>query len=135
MYSLHIRKNIIDIKTKKKLSIREAARRFGISPNTIYKWGKKIEPKEWRKQRVSKIDMKKLAEDVINNPDGYQYERVKRLEVSQAAVYFGLKRLGVTYKKNTKTSKSRQRKACYVFEKNRTIENAYSLYRREWFCT
>ena len=60
MYSLHIRKNIIDIKTKEKLSIREAARRFGISPNTIYKWGKKIEPKEWRKQRVSKIDMKKF---------------------------------------------------------------------------
>ena len=121
MYSLHIRKNIIKIKTNEKLSIREAARRFGISPNTIYKWGKKIEPKGWRKQRMSKIDMKKLEEDVINNPDAYQYERAKRLEVSQAAVYFGLRRLGVTYKKNVGASKSKQRKAYYVFEKNRTI--------------
>ena len=64
MYSLHMRKNIIDIKSNEKLSVREAARRFGISPNTVYKWGKKIEPKGWRKQRVSKIDMKKLEEDV-----------------------------------------------------------------------
>ena len=58
MYSTYIRQNIIDIKTNKKLSVREAARRFGISANTVYKWGKKIEPKGWRKQRVSKIDMK-----------------------------------------------------------------------------
>ena len=64
-----MRKNIIDIKRNEKLSVREAARRFGISPNTVYKWGKNIEPKGWRKQRVSKIDMKKLEEDVINNPD------------------------------------------------------------------
>ena len=49
MYSLHMRKNIIKIKTNEKLSIREAGRRFGISTNTVYKWGKKIEPKEWRK--------------------------------------------------------------------------------------
>ena len=83
--------------------------------------GKKIEPKRWRKQRVSKIDIKKLAEDVINNPDAYQYERAKRLEVSQATVHSGLKRLGVTYKKNVGTSKGRQRKAFYVFKKNRTI--------------
>ena len=86
-------KNIIEVKTNEKLSIRATARRFGISRNTMYKWGKKIEPKGWRKQRVSKIDMKKLEEDVINNPDAYQYERAKRLEVSQAAVHFGLKRL------------------------------------------
>ena len=64
MYSLHMRKKIIEIKTNEKLSIREAERRFGISPNTVYKWGKNIEPKGWRKQRVSKIDMKKLEEDV-----------------------------------------------------------------------
>ena len=121
MYSLHIRKKIIDIKTKEKLSIREVARRFGISPNTVYKWGKKIEPKGWRKQRDSKIDMKKLEEDVKNDPDAYQYERAKRLEVSQTAVHYGLKRLGVTYKKNIRASKSGQRKARYIFEKNRTI--------------
>ena len=112
---------LINIKINEKLSVREAARRFGISPNTVYKWEKKIEPKGLRKQKASKTDMKKLEEDVRKYPDSYQYERAKRLGVSQTAVHFGLKRLGVTYKKNVRTSKSRQRKACYVFEKNRTI--------------
>jgi len=116
MYSLHIRKKIMGIKESKKLSIREVAKRFGISPNTVYKWGKKIEPEKERKQRVTKIDMEKLKEDVENKPDGYQYERGERLGVSQTAVCFGLKRLGVTYKKNTKASKSRRKKA-YCFHK------------------
>ena len=105
MYSLHMRKNIIDIKTNEKLSIRAAARRFGISPNTVYEWGKKIEPKGWRKQRVSKIDIRKLEEDVSNNPDAYQYERAKRLKVSQAAVHFGLKRLEKWQTRREKISK------------------------------
>ena len=66
--------------------------------------------------------MEKLEEDLRNNPDAYQYERAKHLEVSQVVVVrFGLKRLGVTYKKNVRTSKSKQRRACYVSEKNRTI--------------
>ena len=132
MYSVHMRKKIMDIKANEKLSVREAARRFGISPNTVYKWGKRIEPKGWRKQRISKIDMKKLQEDVINNPDAYQYERAKRLEVSQTAVHFGLKRLGVTYKKNVKASKSGRRKAYYVFKQTDKIqkrEEASGLHR------
>ena len=84
---MHI-KNIIEIRINEKLSIREVARRFRIRLNTVYKCGKKIEPKEWRKQRVSKIDMKKLEEDVRNNPYAYQYERDNRLKVSQSAVHF-----------------------------------------------
>lgn len=51
------KKNIIEIKANEKLSIKEAARRFIIRPNTVYKWGKKIKPKKQRKQRVSKIYM------------------------------------------------------------------------------
>ena len=112
-----MRKNIIDIKTNEKLSVREAARRFGISPNTVHKWCKKIEPKGWRKQRVGKIDMEKLEEDVINNPDAYQYERAKRLKVSQAAVHFGLKRLGVTYKKTLEYPKADKEKRAMFLQK------------------
>ena len=130
MYSLHMRKNIIDIKTNEKLSVREAARRFGISPNTVYKWGKKIEPKGWRKQRVGKIDMEKLEEDVINNPDAYQYERAKRLKVSQAAVHFGLRRLGVTYKKTLEHPKAdKEKRAMFLthLTQNSINENLANL--------
>ena len=49
-----MRKNIMDIKTNKKLSVREAARRFGISPNTVCTWRKNIKPKGQRKQSRTK---------------------------------------------------------------------------------
>ena len=42
---MHIRTKIMDIKANEKLSVREAARRFGMSPNTVCKWGKRIELK------------------------------------------------------------------------------------------
>jgi transposase len=118
VYNLHIRKKIMLIKNKEKLSIREVAKRFGMSPNTIFKWGKKIKPKIERKKRVTQIDMEKLEEDIRKSPDAYQYERAQRLKVSQTAVHFGLNRLGVTYKKNAKASESERKKAYYISRAN-----------------
>ena len=66
---------------------------------------------------MSKIDIKKLEEDVINNSDAYQYERAKRLEVSQAAVHFGLKRLRVTYKKTLEHPKANKEKSTMFLKK------------------
>lgn len=43
--------------------------------------------------------MKALEEDVKIYPDAYQYERDARLGVSQRAIGYALKRLGVSYKK------------------------------------
>ena len=36
MYSIHIRKKILLIKDEEKLSFVKVAKRFGMSPNTIY---------------------------------------------------------------------------------------------------
>ena len=47
-----------------------------------------------------------LAEDVESAPDDYQWERAKRLGVSERTIGYGLKRLGISRKKNTKTSQS-----------------------------
>ena len=79
--------------------------------------GKKIKPKGWRKQRESKIDMKKLEEDVRNNPDAYQYERARRLGVSQTAVHFGLKRLGSHIKKTLEHLKADKEKRAMFLKK------------------
>ncbi|SFI95504.1 IS630 transposase-related protein [Nitrosomonas sp. Nm34] len=49
--------------------------------------------------------MEKLAHDVKNYPDTYQYERAKRLGVSKQGINRALKRLGVTYKKVCATPK------------------------------
>ena len=114
MYSVHTRRKILGIKKKEGLTFVEAGERFGMSPNTIFKWTKRIERKRrWEKGAI-KIDMEALKEDVKENPDLYQYERAKKFKVSQNFICKGLKRLGVSYKKNIETSESRRRKAYYL---------------------
>ena len=54
---------------------------------------------------------------MINNPDAYQYERAKRFKVSQAAVHFRLKRLGVTYKKTLEHLKADKEKRAMFLRK------------------
>jgi transposase len=114
MYSLHIRRKILRIKEKEKLSFTKIAKRFGMSPNTIYKWTKRIEPKITRERKSKKVDMARLEADVEKNPDSYQYERAKKFKVSQSTVWRELKRIGATYKKSFQTSKGRRDKAYYV---------------------
>ena len=114
MYSMHIRKKILLIKKKEKLSYVKIGKRFGMSPNTIYRWTKRLEAKVKREKGATKIDMNRLKEDVMKNPDLYQYERAEKYKVSQNCIHKALKRIGVTYKKNTTTSKSRRKKAYYI---------------------
>jgi transposase len=114
MYSVHIGRKILGIKKKERLSFVEAGKRFGMSANTIFKWTKRINPnKKWEKGAI-KIDMEALKQDVKENPDSYQYERAKKFGVSQNCICKGLKRLGVSYKKNVDASESRRAKAYYL---------------------
>lgn len=118
MYSVHTRRKIIETKKREGLTFIEAGKRFGMSPNTIFKWTKRIEPKKkWEKGAI-KIDMEVLKEDVKENPELYQYERAKKFKVSQNCICKGLKRLGISYKKNVETSESRRRKAYYLSKEN-----------------
>ena len=43
--------------------------------------------------------MEKLAQDVKDNPDDYQYERAAKFGVSQSCIKYGLERLNIRYKK------------------------------------
>lgn len=45
--------------------------------------------------------MEALGKDVKDNPDNFQYERAKKFGVSQSAIYYALKRLKISYKKNS----------------------------------
>jgi transposase len=58
--------------------------------------------------------MEALRQDVEEYPDAYQYERAERLNVSKSCVFFALKRLGVTYKKNSQTPESEQRRTAII---------------------
>ena len=58
--------------------------------------------------------MDALKEDINRYPDAYHYERASRLQVSKTGIYWAMKRLGVSYKKNADSSESRRRIALVV---------------------
>ena len=117
-YSLDLRKKVLDIKEKQNLSLTKVAEKFQISRNTIFKWTKNIFPKKTKNKKPHKITNEALIEDVKKFPDSYQHERAKRLGVSKTGIQEALKRLKITYKKNSKTPKSERRRTLFISEKN-----------------
>ena len=109
-YSLDFRKKVLAIKEKEKLTYDETAKRFQIGKTTLVRWHTKLEPQLKRNKPATKINMEALTQDVEKYPDAYHYERAERLGVSIRCVGYALKRLGVTYKKNSKASESGSRK-------------------------
>lgn len=99
-YSLDFRQQVFKIKQKEKLTFQQVSDRFGVPIRTLFRWQNRIEPKDKRNKPSTKIDMEALAKDVKDNPDHFQYERAKKFGVSQSAIYYALKRLKVSYKKN-----------------------------------
>lgn len=103
-YSLDFRKKVLAVKERENLSFKEVAERFDIgSKNTVFRWTKQLAPCRTRNKPATKIDMDALAGDVENYPDAYQRERAERLGVSEGCVHSALKRLRISFKKNTQT--------------------------------
>jgi transposase len=114
-HSLDFRLHILSEKKKKKLSFAEAAERFGVGIASLVRWSKRPEPKTTRNKPPTKINMEALKEDIDLYPDAYQYERAERLGVSPTGVWCALKRLQVTFKKNSQASKGKRRKTlCFL---------------------
>jgi len=110
-YCLDFRRKIFKIKSDKKLTFLETSKLFSISMATLFRWAKKLEPNTTRNKPATKLNMDALKLDIQTYPDAYQFERAQRLGVSSSCVFHALKRLKVTYKKNTKTPKSMRREA------------------------
>ncbi len=113
-YSVDFRKQVLRVREKEGLSVEGVAIRFGVGKASVMRWLIELEPKKTRNKSATKIDMELLKKDVEEHPDSYQYERAERLGASQSGIYWALKRLGVTYKKNTHSSKDRRKKALIV---------------------
>ena len=103
-YSIDFRKQVFKIKSQERLTFEQTGERFGIPRRTLFRWQKRIEPITKRNKPSTKVDMDALRKDVEQNPDHYQYERAKKFGVAQSTIYYALKRLGVTNKKNTVSS-------------------------------
>ena len=117
-YSIDFRKKVLSIKEKEGLSFSQVAKRFGVSVNSVFFWSKSIEPKRTRNKSPIKIHDNLLLEDIKKYPDAYMYERAKRLCVSTAGICSALKRLNITYKKNSQSSQGVQRKTAIIPAQN-----------------
>ena len=113
-YSVDFRKKVLKIRQEEGLSIKSVAIRFGVGQASVMRWLIELVPKKTRNKPATKIDMDALKKDVEQYPDSYQYERAERLDASKSGIYWALKRLDITYKKNTDSSKNRRRKALFV---------------------
>ena len=119
-YSLDFRLKVLSVKEKENLSFAETAGRFCIGLASIVRWSKKPEPQKKRNKAPTKINMEALKEDIVLYPDAYQYERAERLHASKTGIWHALKRLRVTYKKNSRTSQGGSRKTlCFLPDRAR----------------
>jgi transposase len=114
-YSRDFRSKVLAVREQENLSMAKIAKRFGIALTSVMRWSNNIESIKKRNKPATKIDMEALKRDVEQHPDAYQYERAERLSVSEGCVFHALKRLGVTYKKNTSAPQGNPRKTlCFL---------------------
>ena len=107
----------MSVREKESLTIAEVATRFCIGIASVVRWLNRVEPQLTRIKPATKIDRIALARDVREYPDAYQSERAKRLGVSEKGIGHALRRMNITYKKNTTASKGeRRRTACLPSE-------------------
>lgn len=117
-YSLDFRLHVLKVKEAERLTFQECSSRFCVGIASLVGWSKNPYPKTKRNKPTTKIDMEALKRDIEEYPDAYQYERAQRFGVTATGIWHALKRLGVTYKKNPKSSQSRSRKALYILPTN-----------------
>ncbi len=112
-YPSSFRHKVLSVRKKEGLTIAEVAVRFCVGVASVTRWLKAPEPKTTRNKPATKINMNALAQDVLDNPDSYQYERAQRFNVSVQGINYALRRLGVSYKKKPDAPKAmRRRTAC-----------------------
>lgn len=104
-YSIDLRKQVL-LSIKDGMTIREAAIFYQLSTSTIHSWQQDLVPKTTRNKAPTKIPNEALLKDVEQYPDDYMYERAQRLGCSKSGIESALKRLGISQKKELRTSKS-----------------------------
>ena len=113
-YSLDFRRKVLSVREKEGLTIAQVAERFEVGVASVTRWLDRIEPCMKRNKPATKIDMLALMRDIEKYPDAYQYERASRFGVSEKGIGHALRRMGVSYKKNSGASSSERRKTAYI---------------------
>ena len=116
-HPLSFRKHVLQVQRAESLTFRETAKRFKIGVASLIRWHNKLEPST-RLREAYKINMEALKADVAERPDDFLHERAARFGVTANGIHRALKRLKITYKKNTATSKSGRKGTYGVSRKN-----------------
>jgi transposase len=120
-YSLDFRNKVLSVRASEDLTISSVSTRFGVGIATVVRWLKRVEPHRTRIKPATKVDRILLAEDVRVFPDAYQSERAQRLGVSESGIGHALRRMGITYKKNTESSSGKRRKTACISGKDQNL--------------
>lgn len=107
LHDMALRKHIMKIKEEEQLTFEETAKRFGVSMRSLFRWQRRIEPNLKRHKPPTKIDEERLRRHVEEHPDAYLRERAELFGVNESAIRKAFKRMGITRKKNPRTSQSR----------------------------
>ena len=105
-YSLDFRQRVFAYKEKHQLTFEQTSGHFDINIATLFRWKKRLEPCATRNRPAIKVNMDALEKDIEDFPDDYQWERAKRLNVTQPGIHYALKRLKISVKKTLKHPKS-----------------------------
>jgi len=78
---------------------------FKIYPSEVNKWRKLLKETgslkpQYRKTRARKIDLKKLEQAIKDRPDAYLSELAEEFGCTKQAIFYALKRLQITLKKD-----------------------------------
>jgi len=119
-YSHHFIKKVLKLKSEGMSFIR-LSKKFNISVRSIQEWLKGNLPKGTRNKPNTKLNLEDLKQDILKYPDAYLKERAQRLGVSDHCISLNLKKLNVTYKKNTSPSQSKRRKTFLIPAEDKTI--------------
>ena len=103
-YSVDFRRAAIEY-WQKGHSKEELYEAFKIHPSRVYEWLRHEEKTgslkpSYPKTRIRKIDLEKLRQAVERKPDAYLYELAKQFDCTEQAIFYALKRLEITVKKN-----------------------------------
>ena len=98
-YSLYLRRKVINFVENGGM-ITEGSHTFGIGRASIYRQSSrpKLETTKVKSHRI-KLDWKGLEKDVKQNPESKLADRVKKIGVNPKAIFYALKRMKITRKK------------------------------------
>ena len=99
-YSLDLRLKVVHF-LESGGKITDAAHIFGVGRASIYRWLSRQELEATKvKRRQRKLDWKGLEKDVKENPEATLTDRAKKFEVAPSAIFYALKKMKITRKKN-----------------------------------